>query len=563
MKAFLIIQMASCCLALVSCSRTVDYATETERMLDELDHTLEKKAAYEEAKQQRIEEIRSGMAAAMPMHAEWSGHEEDFPDTSLYRIYDRLYNEYYQYNIDSAIFYGRKKLEIARRAGISSMKHDAALDLADRYVLSGMFMEARMIMDTIDVNSLDYVMHPRCYHIYNSLYNGMYLASDDPVLKEEYRKRRDGYRQMLYERLGQDDISRLYVESEMAIDNGRAEDILDDLALKYSSPDISTHEKAILSYIMGNAELQCGNREQAIRHYAESAINDLSTPVNEYKSLYELAALLYENGDIRRAYRYITRSVDDAMTANARINIQSINSLLPIISTSYNIMMKQNQIQLRQLLTGISVLSVLLIIAVAVTVRVMRKVSVAEKHTREKNDELQKVNATLQDYIRMLQEANRIKESYLARYLDMCSGYIEGLERYRSRLRRAAKNGGFAEIMENLRSADFIEKELQEFYEQFDATFLDLFPDFISSLNNLLQPDKRIEDTSRESILSTELRVLALIRLGVGDSVKIAHFLRRSVSTIYNYRVKFRNASISGREDFERRLMHIGSIGRH
>ena len=245
MKAFLIIQMASCCLALVSCSRTVDYATETERMLDELDHTLEKKAVYEEAKQQRIEEIRSGMAAAMPMHAEWSGHEEDFPDTSLYRIYDRLYNEYYQYNIDSAIFYGRKKLEIARRAGISSMKHDAALDLADRYVLSGMFMEARMIMDTIDVNSLDYVMHPRCYHIYNSLYNGMYLASDDPVLKEEYRKRRDGYRQMLYERLGQDDISRLYVESEMAIDNGRAEDILDDLALKYSSPDISTHEEAI------------------------------------------------------------------------------------------------------------------------------------------------------------------------------------------------------------------------------------------------------------------------------------------------------------------------------
>ena len=193
---------------------------------------------------------------------------------------------------------------------------------------------------------------------------------------------------------------------------------------------------------------------------------------------------------------------------------------------------------------------------------VMRKVSVAERHTREKNDELQKANATLEEYIKLLQEANGIKESYLARYLDLCSDYIEGLERYRSQLRKAAKNGGFAEIMENLRSGDFIEKELQEFYGQFDATFLDLFPDFISRLNELLQPDKRIEDTTREGILSTELRVLALIRLGVGDSVKIAHFLRRSVSTIYNYRVKFRNAAVTGRDDFEKQLMHIGTIGR-
>ena len=494
----------------------MNYAPETERMLEELDLTLKDKAVYEDAKQQRIKAIRTELSG-LSKYSHGAGNV--IPDTLLYMACDKLYDEYYQYNIDSAIFYGRKKLDIARRTGISALNHDAAMDLADRYVLSGMFSEARVIMDTIEVNSLSYVMRPRSYHIYNSLYNG-------------------------------------------TIDNGKAKEILDDLFRKYSSPDISIHEKAILSYIMGNAELQCGNRELAIRHYAESAVNDLKTPVNEYKSLYELAALLYENGDVNRAYRYINRSVNDAMTANARINIQSINRLLPIISSSYNIQMRQKQTQMRQLLAGISILSVLLIIAVAATMGVMRKVSVAERHTREKNDELQKANATLEEYIKLLQEANGIKESYLARYLDLCSDYIEGLERYRSQLRKAAKNGGFAEIMENLRSGDFIEKELQEFYGQFDATFLDLFPDFISSLNNLLQPDKRIEDTTREGILSTELRVLALIRLGVGDSVKIAHFLRRSVSTIYNYRVKFRNAAVTGRDDFEKQLMHIGTIGR-
>ena len=191
----------------------------------------------------------------------------------------------------------------------------------------------------------------------------------------------------------------------------------------------------------------------------------------------------------------------------------------------------------------------------------MKKVSVAERLTREKNDELQKVNGRLHEYIIMLQEANEIKESYLARYLDMCSDYIEGLERYRSQLRKAAKNGGFAEIMENLRNGDFIEKELQEFYAQFDTTFLDLFPDFISQMNTLLQPDKRLEDTSREGSLSTELRVMALIRLGVKDSVKIAHFLRRSSSTIYNYRVKLRNAALD-REGFEKQIMRIGRLAK-
>lgn len=527
---------------ILSCqSETENYSPEVSRILGELDRTLEEKNLYEELKNDRIRKIKDGH----------SGSE--------YEIYDRLYDEYYQYNIDSAIMYARKKQEIAILAGNDSLLNDARLDIADRYVLSGMFEEAMSIMKGISPGQLDEMLRPRYYHIYNSLYNGMCAASDDPILREEYRKERDRYRQILYEKLGHDDISKLYVLSEIMIDAGKPDKILDSLYDRYNSLEISLHEKAILSYIIGNAWLECGNRDKAICHYAESAINDLKTPVNEYKSLHELAALLYEKGDVRRAYRYITRSVNDAMTANARINIQSINKLLPIISDSYNIQMSRNQKQLKEMLGGISILAVLLAAAIVALMKFMKKVSVAERLTREKNDELQKVNGRLHEYIMMLQEANEIKESYLARYLDMCSDYIEGLERYRSQLRKAAKNGGFAEIMENLRNGDFIEKELQEFYAQFDTTFLDLFPDFISQMNTLLQPDKRLEDTSREGSLSTELRVMALIRLGVKDSVKIAHFLRRSSSTIYNYRVKLRNAALD-REGFEKQIMRIGRL---
>ena len=157
----------------------------------------------------------------------------------------------------------------------------------------------------------------------------------------------------------------------------------------------------------------------------------------------------------------------------------------------------------------------------------------------------------------MLLEANDIKEAYLLKYMDLCSTYIDNIENYRSQLRKTAKTGGFEKIMENLRSANYTDAVLHDFYAEFDATFLKLFPDFVSQLNAMLQPDKRLKDTSADGILTTELRVMALIRLGINDSTKIAHFLRRSLSTIYNYRVKIRNAATEDRDNFESRVMHI------
>ena len=152
---------------------------------------------------------------------------------------------------------------------------------------------------------------------------------------------------------------------------------------------------------------------------------------------------------------------------------------------------------------------------------------------------------------------NDIKEAYLLKYMDLCSTYIDNIENYRSQLRKTAKTGGFEKIMENLRSANYTDAVLHDFYAEFDATFLKLFPDFVSQLNAMLQPDKRQKDTSADGILTTELRVMALIRLGINDSTKIAHFLRRSLSTIYNYRVKIRNAATEDRDNFESRVMHI------
>ena len=514
--------------------------------LKELDDVISRQEEIESAKDSYIELIKGRYSEAMS------------PDEK-YTIFDELYNEYYNYNIDSAIFYARSKLNIAFDAAEQDLVDDAILDIADRYVMSGMYLAAHDIISEISADRLDVLLVPRYYHIWHSLYTGLEDGCDDPVQKTEYRKLKQQYREQLFSLLGKDDISRLYVMADIYVDEGRADELLDTLNAKFNE-DIPIHDKAVLSYIYANISDSYGHDDDATLYFAKSAIFDLMTPVHEYKSLYELASKLYDAGDIKRAYRYISRSINDAITANALINIQSINRSLPIISRSYHTQMLHNRRQLSVLSGILGIMAVLLIGAVIVTLKEQRKARQAEKRTSEINEELKAINRKMEEYILLLKESNNIKEIYIGRYIDLCSEYIGRMERYRSMLNRTARTEGFEAVRNALKSSEFIDKELNEFYEQFDATFLQLFPDFTKDLNALLQPDKRIELKTRDGIMTTELRIFALIRLGITDSVKIAEFLRRSVSTVYNYRVKMRNAALNSREDFEKQIMGIGKL---
>ena len=378
-------------------------------------------------------------------------------------------------------------------------------------------------------------------------------TSDDLDLRLNYDGLRRKYRQLRLEQLDSTDIEYLYVRSEIMREQGRGEEMLPELLQKCASGETDTHQKAILNYIAANIYKHAGDSLKVVQHYATSAINDLITPVNDYLALKELATMLYKAGDIERAYSYITRSVHDIIAAHSKLNMQSAMEILPVITSAYEAQLKGKHTQLVSLLIWMSLLVVLLI---WLTGTVFRERS----RTYKKNELLEQANIKLEEYNRLLLESNDIKEAYLSKYMDMCSTYIEAIENYRSHLRKTAKTGGFEKIMENLKSANYTNAILHDFYAEFDATFLDLFPDFVEQLNALLQPDRQIECKSKDGILTTELRVVALIRLGVTDSVKIAEFLRRSVSTIYNYRVKLRNSALSGREEFESRIMKIGMI---
>ena len=527
-----------------SCTQSVKYDARLSGIIRELDETIARKDTYGQIKEQRIDGIKSLLRNTNTLE-------------HTYNIYDNLFQEYYRYNLDTAMVYANRKLLLAEEMGNSHLKNKSLLDIAEVFIMAGMLIEAQEQLHKVPHNPLDSVLMLDYYGSYHNLYKEMRAICAYPSLTDFYDGISGEYRSKVYKLVKGDWIRTLFIEASMKRRDGDNQGIVDSLVAPFEEADISLHNKAGLAYVIARAYHEMGDLDNAIYYYATSSIYDIKTPVHEHVAMYKLANLLYDRGDMKRAYHYINCSIDDAMLVNSRKNIFQINQLLPLISQSYNAQMHQQQNRLIALVVGISFLTLLLILAVIIVYSALKRISAAKKEQNRTNEELQKVNSKLINTNNTLLESNKIKEAYIGRYLDLCSNYINGVEQYRAHLNNILRKDGSTEVVKSIKSSTYIKDELDEFYSNFDVTFLHIFPDFVEQFNNLLQEDKRITLKQGE-LLNTELRVFALIRLGITDSIKIAEFLRRSTSTIYNYRVKMRNAAVNDRQDFEKQVMHLG-----
>lgn len=525
-----------------SCRKSPSFEARCRERLEQLDAVIADRERYEQRKRSRIDSIE------MLVRTDDSAR--------LYDVYGMLLDEYAKYDVDAALDYAQRKLRLASSLGDSVRRRRSMIDMATLYAQCGNYVEALSTIAEVDTSNMSVADRYAWHNARYVTYEGMSLVSVDAGCRKTYGEL------LAVERLALVglDLPMTFVQAEIMRSAGDDDGAL-ELLLQMSDDEIgSVHGRAVWAYSVAQSHLNEGRVDDAIYYLAESALCDLKTPVHEYRSLYELAALLYRRGDIERAYGYINCSLKDARQANARINIHSINRLLPIITQSYDLLMARKQHRLNVLLAGITLLLLLLAAAMIWIRRDSRRVERAERRQAAVNEELKSVNAELLRINALLHDANNLKESYLCTYIDLCSDYIGRIDEYRRELNGVARSGGAAQLLETLKSNARIDRELKSFYERFDRSFLDLFPDFIEQFNALLREDARIELCGGE-LLSTELRIFALIRLGITDSVKIAAFLRRSVSTVYNYRVKMRNAAAGGREEFERCVMSIARLG--
>ena len=449
-----------------------------------------------------------------------------------YHLFDLLFDEYYKWNTDSAFVLAHRKSDLAQEIGDVDLIIDAAGDLANRYIISSMYHEALGVLQSVDSS---YVVQSSNVGLWNSLlyeiYHGLVLVTPDRVLKDEYRKKESFYLALSRQYLAPGPMAYYTANVKRLILEHRYNEALAMVNEWLSSSSLSYSEMAFLHYWLASVYTAMEDDDNSLLHYAISAKYDLLMSNRECASLAMVARLCFKRGDLKRAYNYIIRNYSDAVDVDAKLREVQIAGTLPYIVTSYEKRESYFRRQLLFFLTGLLALLVLLVVAI--------------NFIRRNN--------------RRLREANHIKNTYLGEFMALFADHINSLEKYRSNLRVTAKKQDFDALVQELRSDDFIDAEWDYLMDKFDKTFLGLFPNFISQLNGLLRKDRQIGAGLPKGVLTNQLRIYALLRLGVTKSSRIAKFLRLSSSTVYNSRVTLRNSAADKRDDIEVRLMKLGS----
>ena len=518
----------------------------------ELFKVMDDKKLYLVEKENRINNIKQLLK--MP----------DLTDRQLYSIYNQLHHEYNTYKVDSAVLYGEKNLLIAERLNNIEYFFETNLNLSFSIWLEGRFLEALSLLNNLDRKLFDTLpeqMLINYYESYKRLY--LYYASGDKNSK--YYHVSNLYRDSLLKIVPSNSQSHRILTAEKLSDenNTKAAAQLLNEALQISLSE--SHERAMFSNILAGIYKQDGNKELEKKYYALSATYDIKNAIKENASMMSLALLLYEEGDIDNAYKCMKSSFEDAVFCNARFRTFEISKVFPIIDSAYQEKTAKQKFELQKYLFMVSLLSLFLIATVIYVYFQMKRIARIRKELYRTNVKLNELNQHLQvsnnqllEVNHKLSETNRVKEAYLGKFIDLCSNYIEKLDNYRRNLKKTAKNGKEGELLKSLESSQFIDDELNDFHTNFDETFLRIYPTFISEFNSLF-PEEEKQVIKQGELLNTELRVYALIRLGIQDSAKIAVFLRYSITTIYTYRSKLKNKSLYP-ENLEEQVMKIGSF---
>jgi hypothetical protein len=489
-----------------------------EEDLVRLDNTLEMAGDFVSNHEARTAALRSLLDS------------RDLSPAEAFDLYGQLFRAEFTYRFDNAMEAADRKLEAASALKDKAKMSEANVDRAMLFCIAGMYLEAMQASAQIDTSCLSGAPLIQYYNFQQRFFYDFreYTRNDgeSDSLPEKVRY----YRRRIIDETGPDDPLHQLMTVRELIDEGglAAADSLGTMFLAGMDP--YSHEFAELAYYEATICRDLGRQEEMMGWFARSAVGDIRSATKDNGSLQSLAVELLNSGrDIDRAFRYTQFSLDDALFFNARLRPWQIAQSLPAIENAYNSSRAAQERQTRRLNIALLVLALVLLAALTVLLVIYARQRRIQKQVREVNTRLQ---AAMSD----LSQANAAKEEYLGLFLTMCSSYIDKLKKFMTMSQ--------------------IDAELRNFYKTFDNAFLQLYPDFVEKFNALLVPEARIE-LKKDELLNTELRIFAVIKLGITQSSHIATLLRYSVNTIYNYRAQVKNAAIDGKENFEERVKAI------
>ena len=516
-------------------------------LLNVLDKTIKEADTYVQIKENKLHELKKEARKTPPVSVE------------RYHLNNDIYLEYKAYSSDSALHYLNENMLLARQ--LNDKERELKIQLELSYLLSsiGMYMEAADILNSIDRQTLPSSLLGYYYTCYEHVYFEAGAAQPRyKMFASRYAKLSHAYRDSMQVTLDPSSATYLWLRETQLREAGKYDEALEFSDRRLAEASFGTPQYALVAYQRFRLFESMGKKDEHLYYLVLSAISDVRFAFKEQSSLMVLAQELNRKGDLKRAYDYINFSWEISQFYKTRLRSWMNITPLSMINGNYQDIIKQQNRELLIYIACVALLALLLVIALIYIYRQMKALSIAKKGLQEVNErlfslneELEEVNRHLRSTNLELSESNLIKEAYIARFFKLCSVYVDRLQAYRKLVNKKLQRGQVAELLKMTHlSNDIVTVEVQELYANFDSAFLHLFPNFVESLNALLLPDEQIV-LKPDELLNTELRIFALIRLGIKDSSQIAELLHYSVNTIYNYRSRVKTKARVSRDDFE------------
>lgn len=526
---------------------TAQAAPISKSLLQSLDETLEQRENYMSAKEHTLDSLKSLL-------------QRTTDRSQVLSLYQDLYLEYYVYKYDSAMTYNEAAIQLAHQWGDDIQEKRGLIQRSELFALGGRYYEGFDNLQNMDVSTLDSTLRFR-YHYTNFLLN-LYLGEygDNNTYTDSYYSQRSYHLKEAMNYIEPDNQNSdyywgeyyTYVENdpekakvfyEQQVNSGR-----------------SSRTDAMAYFNLSNYYFSKGEQQKGEEYLIHSCMADIKNNVKENMALQILSAYLFQQGksQVERAERYISIALEDAHFYDSRLRIVESSRVFPTIISAYQSLLQDQNKKQQYGLWGITILAIWLLFETFFYIKQNKQLSVKRYELALSNDDLTMLNEKLGVLNGQLMDTNHRRERLAKLYIDLCANYINKLKSYQSLVRRKIKANQVNDLATTISSTKLSEQDASAFLTQFDKAFLDLYPTFITEFNQLLRPEEQII-IPQERTLSMELRIFALIRLGVKESSEIALLLFLSPQTVYNYRSTVKNKAID-RETFEDEVRQLCTI---
>ena len=531
---------------------TLSAGSKTQQLRQKLDNLLEQRKALIDNKNKDINRLKKNLTTS---------------ENTLKRLqtYEQLFEEYYVFQFDSAMTYLNKGIKLAKETQNTYYYNSNTISKAELLSIGGLYSEAIHEIEQVDTTGLDKAQH---FEYYFSLFRiHTYWADfcNDKTYTPTHRLKAQEYLKKAMPFCDETAKTYEYYLGEYAVfvlNNPQAARAHYVKAIKQLPQNSRFY--AMSCFALSGSYGNEGNTEKQEEFLLLSSIADIENCTMENFALQNLAMYIFEHNkdELDLAQQYIQTALEDAHFYNNRLRIIEISSKLPVIVSSYQQTLNQrNKVQMTAII-AISLLLLFLLSAVFYIVKQTKRLSLQQQELQKNNNQLselnrqqKELNMQLHGLNALLVDTNSKRERLAKLYIDLCAKYIARLKKQQTLVKRKIKANQTTELLSQLSSERLSEEDAATFLSRFDKAFLDLYPDFTEELNSLLLPEGQIQNKSTDE-LTTEQRIMALIRLGVKESAEIADLLFYSPQTIYNYRSVLKGKAIN-KETFEEEVMKL------